>query len=222
MPTAPIPLTLTWTPAETGITEIDSYTIFRAVDGGAQTVLVECAVLRDFLGGIIGVENCTTVPSIPTDDTSSGSVYTVVTNEDAPITYVDETVQIGHQYCYQIMATPMGNNQSVAQGPPISSNIACLTESLSPPTLSGWYNPGGPAANTVWSLPVGEFLAVTGWSLYRSVNGGAYALLTSLAANVLSYADTAVSSGNTYSYYVTYTAASLTSPQSTPFAVIVP
>lgn len=119
---------LTWTPAETNITEIAKYSINRSVDGGPLIPLIVCAVLRDFLGGIIGVQNCTTTPSIPHDDTSSGSVYDKVTVEDAPITYIDSTVLPGHTYCYNVLATPMGNNQSVAQGPPSpTSNTACVT-----------------------------------------------------------------------------------------------
>lgn len=142
-PTAPIltvtlvaeQASLTWSPSETDISEILSYTIVRSVDGDPFEVLIVCNVLRDFLGGIIGVENCTTVPSIPHNDSGdSGSVYDKVTNEDAPVTYVDTTLSSGHTYCYAVFSTPMGNNQSVAQGPPsANSNIVCVTV-----TTSGW------------------------------------------------------------------------------------
>jgi hypothetical protein len=119
--------TLTWTPSETDITEIASYVINRSVDNGPFMPLIVCAVLRDFLGGIIGVQHCTTIPSVPQND-DSGSVYDKTTNEDAPITYVDTTVAGGHTYCYNVVAAPMGNNQSVAQGPPSApSNVACVS-----------------------------------------------------------------------------------------------
>lgn len=127
---------LTWTPAESGITEIASYSIFRGLDGALPTLLITCAVLRDFLGGIVSVQHCTTTPSIPVDDTSdqprpgdsSGSVFDKLTNEDAPVTYLDAGLTSGHTYCYYIVATPMGNNQSAGQGPPSPpSNTACVT-----------------------------------------------------------------------------------------------
>lgn len=119
--------TLTWTPSQTDISEIASYSIYRGTDGATPTLLVTCNVLRDFLGGIIGVQNCTTTPSIPHDDTSSGSVYDKVTVEDAPVTYVDTNLQNGSTYCYYVVGTPMGNNQSVAQGPPSApSNTSCI------------------------------------------------------------------------------------------------
>lgn len=116
-----------WTPSQTDITEIRSYTIFRGQDGAPPTQLLVCNVLRDFLGGIIGVQNCTTTPSIPSDD-DTGQVIDKVTVEDAPILYVDSAVTSGHTYCYYVTAQPMGNNQSVAQGPPSpASNTACVT-----------------------------------------------------------------------------------------------
>lgn len=82
-------LSLTWSPSETGITEIASYSIYKGQDGVTPVLLITCKVLRDFLGGIIGVEHCTTVPSIPADDTSdqsspgdsSGSVFDRVTKD---------------------------------------------------------------------------------------------------------------------------------------------
>jgi hypothetical protein len=117
---------LTWTPAETDITEIVSYTIWRGVDGATPTSLIVCAVQRDFLGGIIGVANCTTIPTVPNDNT--GPVVDKPGPEDAPISYVDSTLTVGHVYCYAVSAQPLGNNQSVGQGPPSpQSNTVCIT-----------------------------------------------------------------------------------------------
>lgn len=217
MPAPALAINLTWSPAESGITDIASYSIFRAVDGGASTLLINCPVLRDFLGGIIGVQNCTTVPNIPTND-DSGSVYDK-TVPDAPITYVDTAVSIGHQYCYQITAIPMGNNQAVAQGPPNNSNVACTTPTLVAPSLGGLQDPVGGGVVLQWGLPVGEYLDVTGWTVQRSVNSGAFSVLASVGANQLSLEDTAVSTGNTYSYFVTYTAFATASAQSLVFTI---
>lgn len=208
---------LTWTPAESGITNIASYTIMRSVDAGTQVVLQQCAVLRDFLGGIIGVEHCTLAeyPEYPGDPE-------VDVPPDQNISYVDTTVELGHDYCYQIIAVPMGNNQSVAQGPPVGSNVACSVTTLPAPNLSAGYDAADVGAVLQWGLPAGFFIDVTGWSVFRSVNGGPPALLIALGANVLSYLDQTVSSGDTYTYTVSYGAFAATSPLSSPSSVIVP
>jgi hypothetical protein len=133
-PTAPVlsvvlaggQATLTWSPAESDITEIRSYTIFRGVDGATPMQLIVCAVQRDFLGGIIGVQHCTTTPTVPNDNT--GPVVDKPGPEDAPITYVDTGLSIGHTYCYYVSAQPLGNNQSVGQGPASApSNTVCVS-----------------------------------------------------------------------------------------------
>lgn len=119
---------LTIGPAETGITEIDSYDIYRAVDGGVLLLLAHCQVNRDFLGGIISITNCvlTVLPEHP------GDPWTNVI-EDCPFTYTDTAVTGGHQYCYEVVANPMGNNQSVAQGPPSApSPEVCVNTSAGP------------------------------------------------------------------------------------------
>jgi hypothetical protein len=115
---------LTWTAAETDITEIASYSIFRNVDAGEYTLLINCPVLRDMFGGIIGVQGCTTTAS-PDDDTGQVAEKFI---EDAPITYVDATVASGHAYCYYVTAYPMGNVAYGGSGPPSPpSNVQCFT-----------------------------------------------------------------------------------------------
>lgn len=111
---------LTWTPAENDITEIAAYTIMRSVDAGEYAELAFCGVIRDYLCSIIGIENCTT-STVPT---SADKQFF----DDAPVSYTDPGVQVGHTYCYYVFASPLGNNLSTAQGPPSPpSNIACLT-----------------------------------------------------------------------------------------------
>lgn len=133
-PTAPIlqvlsgggTANLVWTPSETDITEIASYTIFRNESGGEFSTLIVCRVRRDFLGGIIGVEHCATIPTVPDDDT--GTVIDKPGPEDAPVMYVDSAVTTGLAYCYYVTAQPMGNNLYTGSGPPsATSNVACVT-----------------------------------------------------------------------------------------------
>lgn len=211
-PTAPVAtaaqilatVSLTWTPSETDITEIASYTISRNVDGGAFSALITCNVLRDFLGGIIGVQGCSTIPSIPHNDTSSGSVFDKTTNEDAPITYVDSTAALGHTYCYNVFSSPMGNNQSVAQGPPsAASNTVCVPVIFPTPTtpvLSLQLNYPNIVLN--WTAAtIGVGAAITNYQVWRSLNGGGFALLTTVG-NVLTYTDIGSVVGDTNAYFV--------------------
>ena len=210
-------INLVWTPAESGITDIASYTIYRGVDGATPTSFLVCNVLRDFLGGIVGVQNCTLAeyPEHPGDPE-------VNVPPDQNITYVDEDVSLGHDYCYMIVATPMGNNQSVAQGPPVNSDVACSVTALLAPVLNSWYDMTDAAAGLQWGLPDGFFILLTGWTISRAINGGSYSVLTTVGANELSFLDETVESGNDYSYTITYTAFSMTSAASAPTTVIVP
>lgn len=197
-------ITLTWSPSETDITEIASYTIFRGVDGATPTLLLVCAVQRDFLGGIIGVEHCTTIPSIPHNDSGdSGSVYDKVTVHDAPVSYVDTTVTVGHTFCYYVTAQPMGNNQSVAQGPPSApSNTTCVTVTATATAvvLTGQVINNN-SVELDWTASSIEGSTISGYQVWRNQNGGAFILLTS-PGNVLTYTDNAVVLGVIYGYFV--------------------
>lgn len=213
-PTAPVltgqqiavsQVSITWTPAETDISEILSYTILRGVDGAAPTSFLVCAVRRDFLGGIISVANCTTVPSIPHNDSSDrGSIYDITTNRDAPVTYVDTTAVLGHTYCYAVYAIPMGNNQSVAQGPPSpNSNTVCVTPVIpqaTPPFLV--LTQASLHAILNWTASTIAFGTIVGYQIFRGIDGGALTLYTT-TGNVLTYTDTDVGlQGHTVAYYV--------------------
>jgi len=205
---------VTWTPAETGITEIASYTIYRGVNGATPSVLVSCAVQRDFLGGITGVQHCTTTPSVPADDTSDqpqpgdgdGSVFDKVTNEDAPITYTDGGLVQGSTYCYYIVANPMGNNQSVAQGPPSApSNTACLTMQViqaTAPVLSVQLDADGQRADLAWTASTVLGSTILHYELYRSDDGGStFHLVHETDGVTLAYIDNPTP-GQVYYWYV--------------------
>lgn len=192
---------LTWTPSETDITEIKSYSIFRNDNGGEYALLIECAVLRDMFGGIIGMENCTTTAS-PNDD--SGQVLEKFI-EDAPVTYLDTMLTSGHTYCYYVQANPMGNTASGGSGPPSApSNVMCVTaDSSTPqasaPVLSG--NIVGTDVDLSWTASTISGSTITNYQIWKSIDSGAFALLTTLG-NVLAYADSTTTTGHTYQYYV--------------------
>lgn len=208
-PTAPVltvipfgtSLKLTWTPAESNITEIRSYTIFRGVDGATPILLLLCNVQRDFLGGIIGVQHCTTVPSVPDDDT--GELVDKVIIEDSPISYVDAAVTVGHTYCYYITAVPLGNNQSVAQGPQISSATVCavaVVPTATTPVLTAVVLPY-PDILLNWTASTVSDGTITNYQIFRQSDGGAFSLLTTVG-NVLTYLDTTEPVGHLYGYFV--------------------
>lgn len=192
--------TLTWSPAETDITEIATYQIFRNEDAGEYALLIECAVLRDMFGGIIGVQHCTTTAS--RDDDTGQVVDKFI--EDAPVTYVDDTVQQGHAYCYYVLATPMGNNLYTGSGPPSApSNVLCVTvlATATIPVLAGSIiSPTEIDLSWTAATVVGSTIAT--YVLYRQTDGGGYSIRATIASPVLIFADTTVSAGHTYDYFV--------------------
>lgn len=193
---SPTQVNVTWTPAETDITEIASYIISRSVNGGAYVQIATCVLQRDFLGGITGITNAT----MPIYPERPGDPWATVP-PDQPMTYVDNAVTLGSEYCYQVQAVPMGNNQSVAQGPPVTSAPVCVQVAIPAPTLTAQYDYVNNAVDLSWSMPTPAWAsAVIDYQLYRSVNGGAYVLLATQTGT--SYTDGGASYTNSYSYYV--------------------
>src|SRR2546430_743154 len=204
-PTAPVlavvaaglNLQLTWQPSETGITEIKSYDIYRGTDGATPTLLINCPVRRDFLGGIKSIDHCTIAnPPEHPDDPWTNVI------EDSPVTYLDTAVVAGHTYCYYVIGNPLGNNLSTAQGPPSApSNTACVGApyQATPPVLSGALSGTNVVLN--WTAATITGSTITNYLLYRNVDGGAFSLFQTLG-NVLTYTDTTTAVGHTYGYNV--------------------
>lgn len=189
-------ITITWTPAENDITEIRSYSIMRSVDGGAFALLLKAKVLRDFIGGIIGVEGCTT-ETVPTD-------ATIQAFRDAPVTYVDATVAVGHTYCYYVFGTPLGNNQSVAQGPPSApSNIFCLAvQAIATAVVLSGSIVNNDEVDLTWTASTVEGSTIANYLVFRNQDGGAFSQLTEVDGSTLAFNDTTVVLGPVYGYYV--------------------
>jgi hypothetical protein len=194
-----IALRLTWSPAVSDITEILSYTIFRGVDGVAPTQFLVCKVLRDFLGGIIGIDHCTTAPVVPASEPNADKTPV----QDSPITFIDTTVVISHTYCYYVTAQPLGNNQSMGQGPASApSNTACATAVrpvATTPVLSGSLGVY-PTIVLDWTASTVSGGVITNYQLFRQIDGGAFSSLIVLG-NVLEYIDSPPV-GHLYGYYV--------------------
>ena len=93
----------------------------------------------------------------------------------------------------------------------VSTSVSCTKDcTIEPTDPSTAPATNCASANTVLGITI-AWLAYEGSSahlpyvttkIYRSVNGGAFTLLTTTASNVLSYTDQNVISGSVYSYYV--------------------
>lgn len=206
----PTSLSVTWTPAESGITNMEEYQISRSVNGGAYAPYETCVLQKDFLGGIIGITNATfpIQPELPNDPWAN-------VPPDQSATFIDTEVVLGSTYCYMVEAVPQGNNQYVAQGPPITSQPVCILVAIPAPVLVGRYDFTADAVDLSWSMAPTWEAAVENWELYKEVNGGGFTLLTTLSPGTLNYTDTAASNINDqYSYYVIGTFGSGPSPDS--------
>jgi hypothetical protein len=194
----PSQINLTWTPAESGVTDIASYLIFRSLNGAPFVQIAECDLVRDFLGGITGITNAT-FPQYPEHP---GDPWTNVP-PDQPATFADTNISVGFEYCYYVQAVPLGNNQSVAQGPPVNSPTVCLTVALESPTLSGSYDFTNTASDLSWTMPGSWGASVQNYQIYRSAAGGTFSLLTTVSGTTTSYTDsTATDWKDGYQYYI--------------------
>ena len=106
-------------------------------------------------------------------------------------TFTDTTVLAGITYQYQVFAFNLS-------GPSLPSNMATIAVPAAPAsvTLTATAQPG-PQVVLGWS-DTNE----TSYILQRSLDGVNFSTVTTLAANVVTYTDTAVTVGSTYTYQV--------------------
>lgn len=189
-------ISVVWTPAVNNITEMESYTLFRSIDGAEFVQLAFCRVLRDFLGSIIGIDLCTT-PTVPTD--ADKQLF-----DDAPVTYVDGGLTLDSSYCYYVFGTPMGNVISQAEGPPSPlSNTACVTIDplkATTPVLS--IQLISQTVHLTWTPATVLVGTIASYQLWVQVdNAGPFTHFADTAGNVLFY-DYNPTVGHEYHYYV--------------------
>ncbi|HEY6074014.1 MAG TPA: fibronectin type III domain-containing protein, partial [Anaerolineales bacterium] len=133
------------------------------------------------------------------------------------VTFIDTTVAAGNSYTYQVAAvngagTSAFSNQATVTVPvvlPLPAAPTNLTAALQ----------AGPQVSLAWT---DNATNETGFVVERSLNGGAFSTLASLAADTVSYLDTTVASGKTYSYRVHAVNASGPSANSNTVNVNVP
>ena len=108
-------------------------------------------------------------------------------------TYLDGSVSAGNTYSYQVRSFNAGG-ASAFVGP---ATIAVSTPNAPTNLLLSIVS-----ATSVQVRWTDRSTNETGYEVWRSVNGGAMALLTTLPSNTVSYLDGGVSAGNTYGYQV--------------------
>lgn len=144
------------------------------------------------------------------------------------VTTPDITVQPGHTYAYRVYAVnaaaPSGFSNTatvlVPPSPAAPTNLVLTVQGALPPT--------GPRIRLVFrDNQNGNAAIETGFRVYRSDNGGAFILLTTLpprgGVGNVTYYDYNISGGGTYSYYVvTINAGSASLPSNTAVASVPP
>jgi hypothetical protein len=143
------------------------------------------------------------------------------------VTTPDITVVPGHTYAYRVYAVN-------AASPSGFSNTATVVVPASPAaptnlvlTVQGALPPTGPRIRLVFRDNQNGGNPETGFQIYRSVNGGAFSLLTTRGprggVGNVTYYDYAVVGGNTYAYFVvTINAGSGSLPSNTAIASLPP
>ena len=142
--------------------------------------------------------------------TNATTVFSSLAQGVTGLTYVDSAITDG-TYVYQVQAM----NGPVNLSSPVRA--VAVTDAVIPAAPATFSNVIASGSVTVnWTASVTP--ATTAYALTRSVNGGAYAAVTTLAAGTLTYTDTTVALGNTYAYQIVaqVTANGVTTQSATP------
>jgi len=131
--------------------------------------------------------------------TSSASLSLLTTLGATASSFADTGLANGVTYAYAVAATT-----GTGDGP-LSNLASASTYSLSTPPLA--VSAAAAAAGSVtlnWQAPSSPGApAITSYNVYRAVGGGSFALVATVAGANLTYTDTSLANGTTYSYRVT-------------------
>ncbi|MBP7690562.1 MAG: multicopper oxidase domain-containing protein [Anaerolineales bacterium] len=145
------------------------------------------------------------------DPASSGEVFT----------WVDPGLQVGDRY--RVVAENTVGDTNVPGFPVVTTESAgyATTLAAAPANLTAVAQPAQAPTqvNLAWTSTAAN---ETGFVIERAVNGGAFANLMTLAANVASFVDTTIARGNTYTYQVKATNSAGASAPSNQATVVIP
>ncbi|HSX30595.1 MAG TPA: fibronectin type III domain-containing protein [Candidatus Saccharimonadales bacterium] len=142
-----------------------------------------------------------------TDDSGTVASYTIARGDGLTITvpgtitsYSDATVAPLTTYSYTVTAADAAGNNSVPSDPATVTTLPGpdTTPPTNPTELTA--SLGSNEIDLSWTAATDD-TGVTGYRVYRSVNGANAQLLTTVTGT--SYPDTAVTQGNSYAYTVT-------------------
>jgi fibronectin type 3 domain-containing protein len=139
--------------------------------------------------------------------TDGGAFQSIALVGAGVTSYADATVFAGNHYDYRIYAV----HGSVDATLPATASIDTVTAPLAPTNLSVTES-ATTKIDLAWTDNATD---ESGYRVARSVNGGAFTLLASLAANATAYSDTTATLGNTYAYRVYAVRGSLASSLAT-------
>lgn len=117
--------------------------------------------------------------------------------------YIDSRLNPANTYSYYVVAiadvgsTPGGGSA----GPSTSRSNTVSVAQATAPVLSGVLV-GTTKVDLTWTAATVPSSTIGNYFVYREVDGGGFALLTTTAGNVLAFNDLTVSTGHTYQYYV--------------------
>lgn len=168
---------LSWTRAFDDADLIEQYLVYRTTNGGPAVLIA----------------------GVPYTDT-----YYFPNNQVEPIetglSYSDDTVLPGNTYGYYLVAEAVDHRISP------NSNVVTIFTQPPSPILAGVYDYTHSAVDLSWSMPGSWGPSVNTYVIHRSVNGGAFSVLTTVTGTTTSYVDSTASTfTNIYEYYIVAT-----------------
>ena len=145
-------------------------------------------------------DNATNETGYVVERSDNGGAFAVLdaTLPADSVGYVDTTVVAGNLYEYRVAATN-------AVGTSDYSNTAQVDMTAAAPTAPSGLNASVVSATQVDLAWADNATTETGYVVERSVDGGAFAVIATLAADAASYSDLTVTAGHSYAYQVAAT-----------------
>ena len=159
---------------------------------------------------------------------TGAGAFQIIANLGADsVSFNDATVQLNTTYTYQVYAENLAGASAASNQATVVIPAAPLAPTNLVLTFQGNINPPGPRVRVVFRDNQNGGNPETGFQVWRSDNGGPFALLATLGprlgAGNVTYYDYAIVGGNSYSYYVvTINAVAASAPTLTVLAAIPP